>query len=219
MSIRREDCVIYPNVLLGQGVLLEAWCILGKPPRGKAPGELETVLGDGAIIRPFSTIYAGTKTGQNFQTGQGVSVREDNIIGDNVSVGTNSAIEIGNRIGDNVRIHSNCFLEMVTIEDDVIIAPNVVFTDDPHPPCPRYEECLGGATVKEGAKIGANSTILPGVVIGRRALVGAGAVVVEDVPDRAVVIGNPARVIKDIDDLECLKGFFDRPYSWERGVR
>ena len=214
MNRAREDYVIFPNVLLGEGVLVETWCILGKPPRGTDAGELEMVLGDAAVIRHFTTIYAGTRIGRNFQTGQGVSIREDNIIGDNVSVGTNSSIEFGNRIGDNVRIHSNCFLEMVTVEDNVIIAPNVVFTDDPHPPCPRYKECLGGATVKAGAKIGANATILPGVVIGRRALVGAGAVVVEDVPDKAVVIGNPARVIKSIDDLECLKGFFDRPYGW-----
>lgn len=219
MSVAGEEHILYPNVLLGEGALLEASCIVGKPPRGKGPGELKTVLGDDAVIRPFTTIYAGTRIGHNFQTGQGVSIREDNIIGDNVSVGTNSAIEIGNRIGDNVRIHSNCFLEMVTLEDNVIVGPNVVFTDDPHPPCPRYEECLGGATVKEGAKIGANSTILPGVVIGRGALVGAGAVVVEDVPDRAVVIGNPARVIKLVDELECLKGFFERPYSWEREVK
>lgn len=211
--------MIYPNAALGERVLVEAWCILGKPPRGKAPGELEMVLGDGAFIRPFSTIYAGTRIGHNFQTGQGVCIREDNIIGDNVSVGTNSCIEIGNRIGNNVRIHSNCFLETVTLEDDVIVAPNVVFTNDIHPPCPRYKECVGGAIVKEGAKIGANSTILPGVVIGRRALVGAGAVVVENVPDRAVVIGNPAKVTKLVDDLQCFKGFFERPYSWEGEVR
>jgi UDP-2-acetamido-3-amino-2,3-dideoxy-glucuronate N-acetyltransferase len=115
-----------------------------------------------------------------------------------------------------VRIHSGCFLEMVTIEDDVFVGPNVVFTDDPHPMnCPRYKECKGGALVRRRARIGANSTILPGVEIGENALVGAGSVVVDDVPSATVVAGNPARVIKKVSELECGPGFFDRPYEWE----
>ena len=101
----------------------------------------------------------------------------------------------------------------VTVEDDVFIAPNVVFADDPHPPCPRYEECVGGALVKSVARIGSNSTILPGVVIGRGALVGAGSVVVHDVPDGVVVAGSPARIIKRVDELECQAGLFERPYG------
>ena len=121
-------------------------------------------------IRPFTTIYGGTVIGDRFQTGQGVSIREDNVIGDDVSIGTNAVLEAGNRIGNRVRIHTGCFLELVTVEDDVFIAPNVVFADDPHPPCPSYEECVGGAVVKQGARIGSNATILPGVVIGREAL-------------------------------------------------
>ena len=72
---------------------------------------------------------------------------------------------------------------MVTVEDDVFIGPQVVFTDDPHPMnCPRYRDCKGGAVVRRLARIGANATILPGVTIGENALVGAGAVVVDDVP-------------------------------------
>ncbi len=124
-------------------------------------------VGAGGTIRPFTTIYGGTTIGDRFQTGQGVSIREDNVIGDDVSIGTNAVLEAGNRIGNRVRIHTGCFLELVTVEDDVFIAPNVVFADDPHPPCPRYEECVGGAVVKRGARIGSNATILPGVVIGR----------------------------------------------------
>jgi acetyltransferase-like isoleucine patch superfamily enzyme len=124
-------------------------------------------------------------------------------------------LEFGNRIGNRVRIHSGCFLEMVTVEEDVFIGPNVVFTDDPHPMgCPRYTECRGGATVRRLARIGANSTILPGVVVGENALVGAGSVVVDDVPDGVVVVGNPARVIRRVDELVCEAGFYDRPYEW-----
>jgi acetyltransferase-like isoleucine patch superfamily enzyme len=124
-------------------------------------------------------------------------------------------LEFGNRLGDRVRIHSGCFLEMVTIEDDVFVGPNVVFTDDPHPMnCPRYQECKGGAVVRRLARIGANSTILPGVEVGEGSLVGAGSVVVHDVPAGAVVAGSPARVIKQVRDLVCHASFFERPYLW-----
>jgi acetyltransferase-like isoleucine patch superfamily enzyme len=209
------ECTIYPNVSIGEGAVIYGPCILGQPPKGKAVGELELVIGRNGTIRPFTTIYAGSRIGGHLQTGQGASIREDNVIGNNVSLGTHSVLEFGNSIGNNVRIHSNCFLEMVTLEDHVFIGPSVVFTDDPHPMnCPRYKECLGGATVKELARIGANVTILPGVTIGRNALVGAGSVVVDDVPDNAVVVGNPARVIKYIEDLECFRGFYERPYVW-----
>jgi len=159
---------IYPNVEIGPGAILEPPLVLGKPPRGKEAGELRLLIGRGAVIRPFTTIYAGTTIGSRFQCGQGASIREDNEIGDDVSVGTNAVLEFGNRIGSGVRIHSGCFLEMATVEDYVFLGPHVVFTDDPHPMgCPRYKECLGGVTVRTMAKIGANTTLLPGVVIGR----------------------------------------------------
>ena len=205
--------LVYENVALGAGTRVEDPCIVGKPPRGAAEGELATRIGVDSVIRPFTTIYAGTTIGDRFQTGQGVSIREDNVIGDDVSIGTNAVLEHGNRIGDRVRIHTGCFLELVTVEDDVFIAPNVVFADDPHPPCHRYEECVRGAVVKQGARIGSNSTILPGVTIGRGALVGAGSVVVKDVPDDMVAVGSPAKIVKRVDELVCRSGLLDRPYG------
>jgi acetyltransferase-like isoleucine patch superfamily enzyme len=106
-------------------------------------------------------------------------------------------------------------MEMVTIGMYVFIGPNVVFTDDPHPMgCPRYKECKGGAIVEDYARIGANSTILPGVKIGRNSLIGAGSVITKDVPENSVVAGNPAKVIKMVNELICIKGFFKRPYTW-----
>ncbi len=189
--------------------------MLGKAPRGASPGERRLVIGAGAVVRPFTTIYAGSTFGDRLQTGQGASIREDNVVGDDVSIGTNAVLEFGNRIGDRVRIHSGCFLELVTIEDDVFVGPNVTFTDDPHPMnCPRYTECKGGAVVRRQARIGANVTVLPGVEIGAGALVGAGAVVVHDVPPGMVVVGNPARVVKAVADLRCEPGYFERPYLW-----
>ncbi len=203
----------YPGVVLGDGTVAEQPSIVGKPPRGCEPGDRELVIGAGGTIRSFTTVYAGSTIGDRFQTGHGVLIREDNVIGDDVSVGTNAVLEAGNRIGNRVRIHTGCFLELVTVEDDVFIAPNVVFADDPHPPCPRYEECVGGALVKQGARIGSNATILPGVVIGSGALVGAGSVVVEDVPDGMVVVGSPARVVKRVEELTCRSGLMERPYG------
>ena len=204
-----------PGVVVGLRTHVDHTCVLGCPPRGALAGERELRIGVDGVIRPFTTVYGGTTIGDRFQTGQGVSIREDNVIGDDVSIGTNAVLEAGNRIGNGVRIHTGCFLELVTVEDDVFIAPNVVFADDPHPPCPRYEECLGGAVVREGARIGSNSTILPGVVIGRGALVGAGSVVVHDVPEGVVVAGSPARVVKRVDELKCHAGLYQRPYGPE----
>lgn len=212
-DVGHPGSLVYGNVAFGAGTRVEYPCIVGKPPRGAAEGEFATRVGADSVIRPFTTIYAGTTIGDRFQTGQGVSIREDNLIGDDVSIGTNAVLEHGNRIGDRVRIHTGCFLELVTVEDDVFIAPNVVFADDPHPPCDRYEECVRGAVVKQGARIGSNSTILPGVVIGSRALIGAGSVVVADVPDGMVVVGSPAKVVKRVDELVCHSGLMVRPYG------
>lgn len=201
--------------MIKSGGRVEAPTILGKPPRNSKDGEDKLIIGKNCLIRPFSTIYAGTRIGNNFQTGQGISIRENNIIGDDVLVGTNTVLEFGNKIGKGTRIHSNCFLEMVTLEEYVFIGPNVVFTDDLHPMnCPRYKDCLGGAKVKKFARIGAGVTILPGVIIGKNSLVGAGSVVINDVADNTVVVGTPARPIKSINDLVCRKGFFKRPYNW-----
>ena len=205
---------IYSGVEIGEGAILFDYIVLGMPPREKSPGELPLRIGKNATIRPFSIIYAGTKIGDNFQTGKGASIRENNKIGNNVVVGTNAVLEHNNHIGNNVKIHSLCFLENVTIQDNVFMGPGVIFTDDPHPPCPKYSECVGGATVKKLAKIGGGSVILPGVVIGENALIGAGSVVTKDVPANTVVAGVPAKVIKNINELECFKGFFKRPYDW-----
>lgn len=206
---------VAPGVVLGPRADLQAPCIVGKAPRGATPGELPLIIGADALVRPFTTIYAGSTFGDRLQTGQGASIREDNLVGDDVSIGSNAILEFGNRIGDRVRLHSGCFLELVTIEDDVFVGPHVVFTDDPHPMnCPHYRDCKGGALVRRFARIGGNATILPGVVIGENALVGAGSVVVDDVPPGSVVVGNPARVIKLVSELTCSSGLVSKPYDW-----
>ena len=208
---------ICPNVHLGEGVEIGDFAVVGVPPRGKAEGELATVIGDGAVIRSHSVIYAGNVIGKGFQTGHHAMIREENRIGDDVSVGTNSVVEHHVDIGNGVRIHSQAFVpEYSRLEDGAWIGPNVVLTNVRHPLCPKAKVCLKGPTIKRGAKIGANSTILPSVVVGEDALVGAGSVVVEDVPDRAVVAGNPARVVKSVHQLSCPVGLIEKPYGGEQ---
>jgi len=211
-----KDVYIYKNVSTGKNCDIGPFVILGKAPLNKKDGELKLTIGDNAIIRSFTTIYAGSHIGNDFSTGHNVTIREDNIIGNNISIGSSSTIEFGNTIGDGSRIHSGCFLEMVKVGKNVFIGPNVVFTDDPHPmKCPHYKECKGGAVIEDLAKIGANCTILPGVRIGRNSLIGAGSVVIKDIPGDSVFAGNPARFIKKISELKCEKGYFERPYLWE----
>jgi len=209
------DVKIFDNVSIGAGAVIYGPAILGQPPRGRKDGELALTIGINSVIRPFTTIYAGTVIGDNFQTGQGSSIRENNIIGNNVSVGTNAVLEFENKIGNFCRIHSGCFLEMVTLGNYVFIGPNAVFTDDPHPMnCPRYKECGGGAIVGDLVKIGANCTFLPAVKIGRGALIGAGSVVVSNIPAMMVAAGNPAKVIKAVNELTCRINAYKRPYLW-----
>jgi acetyltransferase-like isoleucine patch superfamily enzyme len=198
----RDSWHIYPNVVLGEGSLLGEFVVIGEPPRGYAPGEMQTIIGSGSVIRSHTVIYAGNVIGDDFQTGHGVLIREENRVGHNVSIGSHSVIEHHVEIGNGVRVHSNTFIpEFSALEDGCWIGPCVVFTNARYPLSPGAKQSLDGPLVRSGAKIGAGSVLLPGVTIGRDALVGAGAVVVDDVPDGKVVAGNPARVIKDIGDL------------------
>ena len=176
--------------------------IVGTPPRGARDGELPTTIGDGGIIRSHTVVYAGNVIGCNFQTGNKVNIRELNEIGNDVSVGTLSVIEHHVTIGNDVRIHTQAFVpEYSVLEDGCWLGPNVVLTNAKYPLSPGAKHELAGPVIRRGAKIGANATILPGVVVGEDALVGAGTVVVRDVPAGAVIVGNPGRVIGHIADL------------------
>jgi acetyltransferase-like isoleucine patch superfamily enzyme len=206
--------LIHANAEIGAGTIVEEGAIVGQPPVGNAPGELPTKIGARGVIRSGCVIYAGTTIGDDFNSGHGTVIREGNVIGDRCSVGTNAVLEPGNTIGSGTRIHSQCFLEHVTLGERVFLGPGVVFTDDPHPVCPRYLECVLGATVGDDVSIGGNVTVLPGVKIGAGSLIGAGSVVTADVANGVVIAGNPGRVIKALRDLICFKGYFERPYVW-----
>lgn len=197
-----QTAIIYPNVFLGKNCIIDDFCVIGAPPRGCEPGQLPTIIGDNAHIRSHVVIYAGNQIGCNFQAGHKANLRENNRIADDVSIGTLSVVEHHVTIGRGVRIHTQAFVpEYSTLEDECWIGPNVVFTNAKYPTSPNAKHELRGPHVKRGAIITANATLLPGVTIGERALVGAGSVVTRNVPDGMVVVGNPAKVIKRLADL------------------
>ncbi len=171
-------------------------------------------IGDGAVVRVGTVIYAGSTIGDHLETGHNVVIREENEIGSHLSIWNNSVIDYGCKIGDDVKIHCNCYIaQFTTIEDGVFLAPGVMIANDIHPGCPDSKPCMRGPTLKRGVQIGVNVTIVPFVTIGERSLVGSGAVVTRDVPPESVVYGNPARVRGSIYDLRCTTKIRDRgPY-------
>jgi acetyltransferase-like isoleucine patch superfamily enzyme len=201
MSIAKT-AIIHAGVKLGKNVVVEDYCIIGVPPRGAKDGELETIIGDDSVIRSHTVIYAGNKIGNKFQTGNKANIRELNEIGNNVSIGTLSVVEHHVIIEDNARIHTQVFIpEYSVLKKDSWIGPNVVFTNAPYPKSKNVKDELKGPTLHEGAIVGANSTLLPGVQIGKDAMVGAGSVVTKDVEAGTVVAGNPAKFIKKKSEL------------------
>jgi len=197
MSLIAKTAIIFPNVILGKNVVIEDYCLVGSVFHGYN-NEL-TIIGDNAIIRSHTVIYAGNKIGNNFQTGNKANIRELNIIGNNVSIGTLTVIEHHLVIEDNVRIHSQAFIpEFTHLKKNSWIGPNVVFTNAKYPLSPNVKNELIGAKVGELAKIGANSTILPGIEIGNGSLIGAGSVVTKNVPDKTIVAGCPAKFIRKV---------------------
>jgi len=194
-------------------------CVLGQPGAGASTsgsGDGEPlVLGPGVVIRAFAVVYAGTVLGPGVAVGHGAMVREGNVVGADSSIGSGVHLEPGNVIGTRTRIHSGGFLANSQLGNDVFCGPHVVFTDDPHPPCPMYASCVGGARGADGAAIGARAVILPGVQIGARALVAAGSVVTRDVEPGMLVLGNPARPAGRRDELACGAGHYAHAYAWE----
>jgi acetyltransferase-like isoleucine patch superfamily enzyme len=143
-------------------------------------------IGEGTRIWAFVHVLPGAVIGSDCNICDHVFIENDVVVGSRVT------IKCGVQLWDGLRV-----------EDDVFVGPNVTFTNDAFPRSRQYpDDGFPETRVCEGASIGANATILPGVTIGRRAMVGAGAVVVRDVPDAAVVVGNPARIVRQVDDAD-----------------
>ena len=147
---------IYPGVSLGERAIIEDFCVIGAPPRDTREGELATTIGNGAVIRSHTVIYAGNVIGSDFQTGNKVNVRELNQIGDNVSIGTLSVVEHHVKIGNGVRIHTQAFVpEFSVLEDSCWIGPNVVLTNAKYPLSPGVKAQLAGPVNRTGGVVGA----------------------------------------------------------------
>ena len=186
---------------------LDPRAVVGELP-GRTIADLTLSIGPHAIIRSFSVIYAGSRIGAHLETGHGAVIREENRIGDEFSIWNNSTVDYGCVIGSRVRVHTGVYIAQFTvIEDDVFLAPGVMIANDRHPIC---RDCMRGPVIKRGARVGINATLLPEIVVGEAALVGAGAVVTRDVPARAVVVGNPARVIGSVDQLTHSRSYLER---------
>lgn len=204
--------VIHDNVDLGEDAVVEAFAILGIQDRFHPPGRV--VIGANAFIGSRCTVYAGVVAGDWLDISDQTTLFTDNQFGTRVRIGPKAVIKNGCRIGNNVRINAQCFLERVEIEDYVFIGPHTVFTDDKHPPCPRYSECVPKAHVEGYVSIGANVTLAPGIRIGHHSQIYGGAVVIADVPPNSVMAGNPARFVKRFDELTCGPDFFEKPFEW-----
>jgi len=139
-------------------------------------------VGEGTKVWQFVVILKGASIGRDCNICAQTLIEDDVVLGDRVTVKSGVQLWDGSRI-----------------EDDVFIGPNATFTNDTYPRSKQHNVEFSGITIKRGASIGANATLLPGVTIGEGAMVGAGSVVTRDVPANAVVVGNPAEVIRYID--------------------
>ncbi|TYT76142.1 N-acetyltransferase [Desulfobotulus mexicanus] len=148
------------------------------------------------IIHPLADVKTD-KIGTGTRIWQYAVVFEDAVLGEDCNICAHTLIEGDVIIGDRVTVKSGVYLwDGARIESDVFIGPNATFTNDPMPRSKVYPDRFFGITIRRGASIGANATLLPGVTVGEYAMVGAGTVVTEDVEPYAVVAGNPARVLR-----------------------
>jgi acetyltransferase-like isoleucine patch superfamily enzyme len=195
-----------PDLVSDPGRQVDASAVLGYPRARTWGGESDLVIGRDARVRSGSAIYRGSRIGARFQTGHNVVVREECEIGDDVSVWSNTVIDYGCRIGDRVKIHSNCYVAQFTeIEEDAFLAPGVCIANDLYPGQAKSAHVMSGPWIGRGAQIGVNVTLLPFVRIGAGSLIGAGAVVVLDVPDGCVAFGNPAIVRGHVSELTAIE--------------
>jgi acetyltransferase-like isoleucine patch superfamily enzyme len=207
-----ETAIVYPGTVLRDGCRILDYAVVGKQPtlgprsttkREELP-PLE--VGAGTIVSTGAIVFAGTRIGARAIIGDQACVRERCDVGDDVVIGRGSLVENDTTVGARTKIQADAYVTAyTTLEEDVFIAPRVITTNDNFMGRTEKRHALRkGPTIRRGARVGAGAVICPAVEIGVEAFVGAGAVVVQDVPAQAVVVGNPARVLRDVPAEELL---------------
>ena len=214
--------VIYDNVELEDNVVIGPHSSVGEPlvdyyydHNYKNP---KLVIGKNSVLRSNAVVYAGSNIGHHFECGHRVTIRENTKIGNNCRVGTLSDIQGHCQFGEYVQLHSNVHIgQKSKIGNFVWLFPYVVLTNDPHPP----SNYLVGVVIEDFAIVATMSTIMPGVVIGKDALVGAHTLVRTDVPAEMVVVGNPGKeitTIRSIKSKETGEEVYPWRYHFDRGM-
>jgi acetyltransferase-like isoleucine patch superfamily enzyme len=207
-----ETAIVYPGTVVGEGCKILDYAVVGKQPtlspRSTAKREdlPPLVLGAGTIVSTGAVVFAGTTVGERVIVGDQACVRERCTIGDDVVIGRGSLVENDTSVGALTKIQAHAYITAYSLlEDNVFIAPCVITTNDNYMGrTEKRHELIKGPTIRRGARVGGGSVLLPGIEIGEEAFIGAGAVVLRDVPPRAVMVGSPARQIRDVPDDELL---------------
>jgi UDP-2-acetamido-3-amino-2,3-dideoxy-glucuronate N-acetyltransferase len=206
--------VIHADSIIGDNVRIDDHAVVGKLPMKAALSAVTKeqeltacVIGDGVILGTHVVVYRGCKLGSKVMVADLASVREDVEIGEYTIIGRGVTVENKVKIGKRCKVETEAYVTALSeIEDNCFIAPEVTFTNDNF--LGRTKERFKhhkGVTMKRGARIGANVTVLPGITIQEDALVAAGSVVTKDVPARKIVLGSPARVWRDVRSEELLE--------------
>jgi UDP-2-acetamido-3-amino-2,3-dideoxy-glucuronate N-acetyltransferase len=203
--------VVHAGTIVAGGCVIEDGAILGKRPRlakssGAHGGVGSLELAEQVTVCAGAIVFAGASVGEGTILGDQSFVRERSTIGADSVIGRGSVVDNDVSVGARVRVQTGVYLTAFTIvEDDVFVGPGALTTNDNamarHPP----EMQLTGAIMRRACRVGGGAVLTPGVEIGEEAFVAAGAVVTSNVPPRAVVIGAPARVVREVPDEDLLE--------------
>lgn len=210
----RPGAIVLPGTVMGAGCLVEELALVGKAPRLGArsrasradPGP--AVLGDGVTVCAHAVVYAGARLGKGVVVGDGAQVRERAVLGAGSVVGRGASVENDVRVGERVKLQTGVYLTAGSVaEDDVFLGPMVVTTNDDAMGRHGPGDPVRGVMLRRACRVGGGAVLVPGIEVGEEAYVAAGAVVTADVPARAVVMGVPARVVREVGTEDLVEAW------------
>ena len=203
--------VIHAGTIVGAGCLIEDHAVLGRRPRlargSSARGEVGPLeIADEVTVCSGAVVLAGARLAEGVIVGDQAFVRERASVGPGSVIGRGSVVDNDVEVGARVRVQTNVYLTAFTqLEDDVFVGPGVTTTNDDTMARHAPDAPLRGAMLRRACRVGGGAVLTPGVEIGEEAFVAAGAVVTRDVPPRAVAIGAPARVAREVPEEDLLE--------------